>query len=107
MGEGTLSWLSPIGWAQQIRPYAGDRWLVALAPLALLMVLVAAMVPAPGESPGEWWANTGHRFPADGPGEVSGINLTVNGACGPSGLDSTSTPKCARPVSPCPAAARA
>jgi pimeloyl-ACP methyl ester carboxylesterase len=24
-----------------------------------LMVLVAAMVPAPGESPGEWWANTG------------------------------------------------
>jgi pimeloyl-ACP methyl ester carboxylesterase len=25
-----------------------------------LMVLVAAMVPAPGESPGEWWANTGH-----------------------------------------------
>jgi pimeloyl-ACP methyl ester carboxylesterase len=26
---------------------------------ARLMVLVAAMVPAPGESPGEWWANTG------------------------------------------------
>ncbi|MDQ1373508.1 MAG: hypothetical protein QOJ09_846 [Actinomycetota bacterium] len=25
-----------------------------------LMVLVAAMVPRPGESPGEWWANTGH-----------------------------------------------
>jgi pimeloyl-ACP methyl ester carboxylesterase len=24
-----------------------------------LMVLVAAMVPAPGESPGEWWTNTG------------------------------------------------
>ena len=24
-----------------------------------LMVLVAAMVPAPGESPGDWWANTG------------------------------------------------
>lgn len=28
-----------------------------------LIVLVAAMVPAPGESPGEWWANTGHVFP--------------------------------------------
>jgi pimeloyl-ACP methyl ester carboxylesterase len=28
-----------------------------------LMVLVAAMVPAPGESAGEWWANTGHVFP--------------------------------------------
>lgn len=25
-----------------------------------LLVLVAAMVPAPGEPPGEWWANTGH-----------------------------------------------
>jgi Alpha/beta hydrolase family len=24
------------------------------------MILVAAMVPAPGESPGDWWANTGH-----------------------------------------------
>ena len=25
-----------------------------------LLVLVAAMVPKPGEPPGEWWANTGH-----------------------------------------------
>jgi pimeloyl-ACP methyl ester carboxylesterase len=25
-----------------------------------LMILVAAMVPSPGESPGDWWANTGH-----------------------------------------------
>jgi pimeloyl-ACP methyl ester carboxylesterase len=24
-----------------------------------MMVLVAAMVPSPGESPGDWWANTG------------------------------------------------
>jgi pimeloyl-ACP methyl ester carboxylesterase len=28
-----------------------------------LVVLVAAMVPRPGESPGEWCANTGHVFP--------------------------------------------
>ena len=28
-----------------------------------LLVLVAAMVPCPGESPGDWWANTGHVFP--------------------------------------------
>jgi len=28
-----------------------------------LLVLVAAMVPRPGEAPGEWWANTGHEFP--------------------------------------------
>ena len=25
-----------------------------------LIILVAAMVPSPGESPGEWWTNTGH-----------------------------------------------
>jgi pimeloyl-ACP methyl ester carboxylesterase len=31
-------------------------------PVALL-VLVAAMTPRPGESAGEWWANTGHEFP--------------------------------------------
>jgi ABC-2 type transport system permease protein len=40
-GSRWLSWLSPIGWAQQIRAYAGDRWLVALLPLALMVVLVA------------------------------------------------------------------
>ena len=28
-----------------------------------LLVLVAAMVPRPGESAGDWWANTGHAFP--------------------------------------------
>jgi pimeloyl-ACP methyl ester carboxylesterase len=28
-----------------------------------LMVFVAAMVPRPGESAGEWWSNTGHEFP--------------------------------------------
>ncbi len=26
-----------------------------------LIVLVAGMIPAPGETPGEWWANTGQR----------------------------------------------
>jgi pimeloyl-ACP methyl ester carboxylesterase len=30
-----------------------------------LIVLVAAMVPAPGETPGDWWANTGWEQPAD------------------------------------------
>ncbi|GAA1586336.1 exporter of polyketide antibiotics [Kribbella sancticallisti] len=41
-GPRWISWFSPIGWAQQIRPFAGDRWVVALAPLALLVILVAA-----------------------------------------------------------------
>jgi pimeloyl-ACP methyl ester carboxylesterase len=26
-----------------------------------VLVLVAGMVPAPGESPADWWTNTGHR----------------------------------------------
>ena len=37
---GWLSWLSPIGWSQQIRPFAGDRWWVALIPLLATLVLV-------------------------------------------------------------------
>jgi pimeloyl-ACP methyl ester carboxylesterase len=34
-----------------------------------LLVLVAAMIPAPGERPAEWWSNTGHQMPdgADDP----------------------------------------
>jgi len=38
---GWLSWLSPIGWSQQIRPFAGDRWWV----VALPVVATAALVP--------------------------------------------------------------
>lgn len=29
-GPRWLSWLSPVGWGQQIRPYAGDRWEILL-----------------------------------------------------------------------------
>src|SRR4030095_12628572 len=46
-----------------------------------LLVMLAAMVPAPGESPGDWWVNTGHAQarreqderdsrPTDGPFDV-------------------------------------
>jgi ABC-2 type transport system permease protein len=40
VGDGTLSWLSPIGWGQQMRPYAGERWW----PLALMLVATVALV---------------------------------------------------------------
>lgn len=33
---------------------------------ALALVFVAGMVPAPGESPGEWWAATGYPSSGDG-----------------------------------------
>jgi ABC-2 type transport system permease protein len=39
-GPSALSWLSPIGWNQQVRAFAGDRWWVLLLPVALCAVLV-------------------------------------------------------------------
>ncbi len=35
-----LSWLSPIGWTQQVRAFAGDRWWVLLLPLALCALII-------------------------------------------------------------------
>jgi ABC-2 type transport system permease protein len=46
VGDGTISWLSPIGWAQKTRPYAGDEWwpfLVVIATTALLAWIAAAL----------------------------------------------------------------
>lgn len=37
-----LSWLSPIGWTQQVRPFAGERWWVFGLVTALVAVLLAA-----------------------------------------------------------------
>jgi len=44
VGDGTLSWLSPIGWAQRLRPFAGERWGVLVLPLLLTAVLVPVAV---------------------------------------------------------------
>lgn len=41
VGSGALSWLSPLGWALQVRPYAGERWWVLLLPLLSTVVLGA------------------------------------------------------------------
>ena len=40
-GSGTLSWLSPLGWSLQVRPYAGDRWWVLLLHLTTAATLTA------------------------------------------------------------------
>ncbi|MGZ7023578.1 MAG: ABC transporter permease, partial [Ilumatobacteraceae bacterium] len=45
IGDGTISWLSPIGWAQKTRPFAGERWwpfLPMIAAVASLLVVAAA-----------------------------------------------------------------
>lgn len=44
------------------QPYgAFTATLVASQLPVRLLVLLAGMIPAPGESPGEWWSNTGYR----------------------------------------------
>ncbi|WP_249998356.1 ABC transporter permease [Actinoplanes sp. M2I2] len=43
-GDGTLSWLSPIGWGQRTYPYVDDRWWPLLLPLAATALLVATAV---------------------------------------------------------------
>jgi pimeloyl-ACP methyl ester carboxylesterase len=43
-----------------VAPLVADR-----VPVALL-VLVAGLVPAPGETAGDWWANTGYEPPRGG-----------------------------------------
>jgi ABC-2 type transport system permease protein len=46
-GAGTiafLSWLSPIGWGQQLRPYADERWWVLLLLLGCGLLFAAAAI---------------------------------------------------------------
>lgn len=38
-GHRWVSWLSPLGWAQQVRPYAGDRLWVVLLPLVFAVAV--------------------------------------------------------------------
>jgi ABC-2 type transport system permease protein len=67
LGPAWLSWASPIGWAQQLRPFAGERWwVVAVALGASALVLWGAfelagrrdlgaglLPPRPGPARGE------------------------------------------------------
>ncbi len=39
-GSTWLSWLSPLGWGEQVRAYAGDRWWVLVLPLLFAVVVV-------------------------------------------------------------------
>ncbi len=44
IGDGTISWLSPIGWAQKARPFAGEVWWPFLIMIAAAGALVAGAV---------------------------------------------------------------
>jgi ABC-2 type transport system permease protein len=46
IGDGTISWLSPIGWAQKTRPFAGNTWwpfLIIVGATVLLTWLAVAL----------------------------------------------------------------
>ncbi|MQB00804.1 MAG: ABC transporter permease [Actinobacteria bacterium] len=43
-GMSWLSWLSPIGWGQQIRPYADERWWVLVLAAGFVVAFAAAAV---------------------------------------------------------------
>lgn len=43
-----LSWLSPIGWVQQARPFAGERWWALGIPLVLAVVLISLALSLEG-----------------------------------------------------------
>lgn len=40
LGDGRLTWASPIGWGQEMQPFGGNRWW----PLALLVLLAAGLL---------------------------------------------------------------
>ncbi len=40
LGDGRLTWASPVGWGQQMQPWGGNRWW----PLALMLVLAAVLL---------------------------------------------------------------
>ena len=44
IGDGRLSWASPIGWAQGIRAFANERWWVLLIPAVTSLLLILAAV---------------------------------------------------------------
>ena len=68
VGDGTLSWLSPIGWAQAMRPYAGERWW----PLLLLLAGAAALCAVALALLGRRDDGAGLFAPRPGPARASG-----------------------------------
>jgi ABC-2 type transport system permease protein len=40
-GPAWLSWLSPLGWAHRVRPFAGERWWVLILPVVAMVAFAA------------------------------------------------------------------
>ncbi|PXW35248.1 UNVERIFIED_CONTAM: ABC-2 type transport system permease protein [Williamsia faeni] len=62
VGNGVLSWLSPIGWGQAMRPYADEIWwpaLLSVAAVVVSAVLVVLMFDRRDEGAGLWTPGPG------------------------------------------------
>ncbi len=77
-GVSWLTWLSPLGWTEFIRPYTEDRWQVLALPLALTAAAIAAayalavirdhgagLLPdRPGRATASAWLRAARHWPA-------------------------------------------
>ncbi len=77
VGDGTLSWLSPIGLVQKARPYGGDRWW----PLAIGLAVAAALIVVAGVLASHRDVGSGLVAPRPGPARAGRLLLA-----GPLGL---------------------
>ncbi|APE22497.1 MULTISPECIES: ABC transporter permease [Streptomyces] len=72
-GSSVLTWLSPIGWAENVRAFAGERWWVLLLIAAAVLVQTAAAYALTGRR------DVGASFLATRPGPAEG-GLATAGA---------------------------
>jgi ABC-2 type transport system permease protein len=80
IGEGRLSWLSPIGWAQQMRPFADERWwplLLFLGATALLLAFGFALMGRRDDGAGFLAARPGPAGASSGLSSPSGLALRL------------------------------
>jgi len=80
-GSGWLSWLSPLGWSLQVRPYAGDRWwilLLHLATTAVLTVLAYRLLAARDVGAGLIAERTGPGAAGAGLRDVTGLTWRLD-----------------------------
>ncbi|MFJ2783337.1 ABC transporter permease [Streptomyces sp. NPDC093249] len=65
-GSSASTWLSPIGWAEHVRAFAGERWWVLLLPLAAVLLQTAAAYALTGRR------DVGASFLPTRPGPAAG-----------------------------------
>ncbi|MGC5034207.1 MULTISPECIES: ABC transporter permease [unclassified Streptomyces] len=65
-GSSVLTWLSPLGWLENLRPYAGERWWVLALPAAAVLLQAAVAYALAGRR------DTGMSFLPTRPGPATG-----------------------------------